>query len=337
MDRWSQLGREARFAVALDVARRQGRRLMRAFPNVVSVGAGFRSRSESRNVVDEVCLRFLVRGKWKSRRARAGRIPPYIRAGAMLGRRKIVVSIPTDVSEFRGGAPHAALDLSGGITSRKRGRQIDYGASCCLVRNADSPGERYLLSCYHVFAPGLDEPPGDIDCVASPGDRRIGPMLEVADPYARSNALDAALVLVEDGQVDALPTWGRRPISHATDFDLQSLHENARLFVHARRVAPESGGLPAATRPGPLAATFQSLFPNPTPFDYRQTAGRTVLFADTLQYVADVRPGDSGSALMDEEGKLFGMHFYGLGNVGFAFAAPRLFDPGVFPFDIVLA
>jgi hypothetical protein len=245
------------------------------------------------------------------------------------------VLIPTDVSEFYGGAPHANLDLTEGIVSRRTNTLIDYGSSCCLVQNATG-GERYLLTCYHVFSPSLSDSPGDIDCVASGGGTPIGPMLEVADPQSTTAALDAALALMEDASVGVVSTWGRYPSACATEFDIQSLHPGAELFVHGRRVAPAFGGQPEVTRLAPLPATFQSVFPNPIPFDYRRTAGKVLYFADTLQYVAGVRPGDSGAAVLDGEGTLFGMHFYGQDTIGFAFSAPRLFDANIFPFDIVL-
>ena len=334
MSQWTKLSRKTQFRIAVEVARRRGASLARTFTNVICVGAGFRSRGGEESLFDEVCLRFLVKRKWKSRLETSNSIPKYIRAHIKVAGKQRQVLIPTDVSEFHGGAPH--LDLSGGITSRRDANPLEFGAGCCLVRNAFSRGERYLLSCYHVFSPSLSDAPPNIDCVISENGEPIGPMIEMADPESSSNALDAALALVEDVTVDNITAWGRMPTSRATDFDLFSLVKNYELFVHGRRIAPASAGFPAVTRTGPLPATFQSLFPTPLPFDYRQTAGKVFFFADTLQYIANVRPGDSGAAVMDSKGKLFGMHFYGQGNVGFAFSAPRLFDPGVFHFDITL-
>jgi hypothetical protein len=336
MDIWSKLERTKQFQIALGLARRKGASLKAESPNVISVGAGFRSRTGAALPTDEVCLRILVRRKWKSARAGRGSIPRYVRTRVRIGRKTVAVSIPTDVSEFRGGAPHVGINLTAGITSRRSGKPLDYGSACCMVRNATSQGERYLLTCYHVFSPSLRDTPGGLDCVSSSGGRLIGPMLEIADPESTGTALDAALALVEDSALDSASTWGRVPVSRATDNDISLLPQEPDLFVYGRRVAPAVGNLPEVTRPGPLPAAFQSLFSDSIPFDYQQTAGRTLYFADTIEYVADVRPGDSGAAVMNSAGKLFGMHFYGQGNTGYAFSAPRLFDPDVFPFDIVL-
>lgn len=315
------------FRIATEVARRRGPALARAFPNVVAVGAGFRALSTTELPVDEVCLRFLVSRKWKRGHGRGSAIPRRIRASVTLRGRKLVLDIPTDVSEFRAGRPHATLDVTRGITTYAAHGPRDVGAACCLVRNAEQPGERYVLSCYHVFSPSLTELPGAIRCRVSPGGPAIGPLLEIADPDGPDVALDAALALVEDSAVTALSCHARRLTSRATDYDLSVLVDQTQLYVYAR------GG---AGRRGPLDAFFQSLFPNPVAFDYRATAGRVLYFSDTLQYVAPVQPGDSGAAVADATGKLYGMHFYGEGNVGFALSAPRLFDYGVFPFDIEL-
>lgn len=332
MSDWSRLEPGTQFRIALEVARKRGIALSGRYANVISVGAGFRSRREHDRPVAEVCLRFLVSRKWKRNRAGRNPIPPHIRARLRIRGKVRSVLIPTDVSEFHG-APQKSLDLTGGITSRLRAAKLDHGTACCLVRNAQSPGERYVLTCYHVLSPSMSESPGETDCISSADGGIIGPMLEIADPDGPSIALDAALVLVEDQTVDQTRIWSRMPMSRATDFDISALGTQSILYVHARRSTP---GQPGGTRTSPLAAYFQSVFPT-FPFDYRSTAGRYFSFPYTLQYVSNTRPGDSGAAVMDARNKLYGMHFYGEGNVGFALSAPQLFKFGVFPFDIELA
>jgi hypothetical protein len=334
MDAWSRLDRTTQFRIAVDVATRRGAALARQHASVLSVGAGLRSCDRSRFPSDEVCLRFLVGRKWKTRRA--GGVPARIVAVARLGGRRVRLDIPTDVSEFGGGSPHAFVDLSGGIASRNAGRPVDHGAACCMVHNPAMPGERYLLSCYHVFSPSLsDAPSSALDCVGPLGSP-LGQVLEVANPDAPSGGLDAALVLLDDPTLDSLPTWGQVPRRRATDVDIGRLAEAGPLSICARRVAPAIDPGDAVTRSGPLPAAFQSYFPHPLPFDYRATAGRFLSIAGTLQYVSPVLPGDSGSAVLDGAGVLFGMHFFGMGNGGFAMSAPRLFAPGVFSIELEL-
>lgn len=327
MSQWSRLSRTTQFHIALAVARRRGRELMKRYPNVLGVGAGYRALSQTALPIQEVCLRFLVNRKWKRRISGAGSIPRRIRAQVSYRGRPVKVAIPTDVSEFRGGKPHADLDVTAGITSRKGGTQREYGSACCLVYNRSHAHERYILSCYHVFSPGLNEPPGTIDCIVSPSGPVVGSMLEMADPSRPVGAVDAALTLVKDASIDGLVSSGNAIRGCATDYDIANLPAQSQLYVYGRA---------NAARPGPLPGAFHSYFPNPLPFDYRSTAGKVLYFSDTLEYVASVKPGDSGAAVADANGTLYGMHFYGKDNIGYAFSAPRLFDPGVFPFSIEL-
>ena len=334
MDAWSRLDRTTQFRIAVDVATRRGAALARQHANVLSVGAGLRSRDWSRVLSDEVCLRFLVARKWKTRRP--GGVPSHIGSVARVGGHLLRVAIPTDVSEFSGGSPQAFLDLTGGIVSRNAGQPVDSGAMCCMVHNAAMPGERYLLTCYHLFSPTLsDAPGGGLDCVGPLGSP-LGQVLEVANPDAPSAGLDAALVLLDDPTLDSLPTWSQVPLRRATDVDIGRLTEAGPLSICARRMAPAIDGRPAVTRTAPLPADFHSYFPHPLPFDYRATAGRVLSIAGTVQYVSPVLPGDSGSAVLDGDGVLVGMHFFGQGNTGFAMSAPRLFGPGVFSIELEL-
>lgn len=335
MSVWDHLDDATRFQIALAVARRRGPEFG-GVGNVVSVGAGFRLRGQGHDLVPEVCLRFMVRRKWSDKRTRPSTIPAFIRAYPVLDGRRRLVLIPTDVSEFRAGAPHAVVNMTAGITSRQGGVGLEYGAACGLVRNVLQPSQRYLLSAYHVFSPGLLQPPPPaLDCIMSANDLHIGDVFSAAQTDG-ANGLDAALILLDDAAMESVAIWGRTIQSRATDFDVSVMHERGPFFVLGRQTAPQVGPLPQVTRGDALPVQFAGIFPNPLPFDYRATAGRIYQFADTIQYVGEVRPGDSGSALIDGAGMLYGMHFYGEGTLGYALAAPRLFDPGVFSLDITL-
>jgi len=335
-DRWASLDARAQFAVALDVARRRGASLRAAFSNVVSVGAGWRSSGADARIHSEVCLRFLVRRKWTERRSRPRKIPAEIVAYALLGQHRIRVRIPTDVSAYPRGAPHAGLNLTAGITSLKDGRAFQFGTACCIVRNVGIPAERYLLSCYHVFSPEMDDAGvPDRSCVRSVDGQMLGDLASKAQILA-PNGLDAALVRIDDANFSGASVFGRFPVARATDFDIAELPHRGSLSLLCRQRAPAAAGMSSLQRVEPLAVEFQSLFPNASPFDYTHDAGRIIEFADTIQYLADVQEGDSGSALVDDGGMLYGMHFYGVGRVGFAMSAARLFDSDVFSLDIEL-
>lgn len=332
--RWSDLSTVEQFQIALGVARRRGRVLTRTFDNVVSVGAGFRLRGDANDLVDEVCLCFLVRRKWADRRTRTQKIPQFVVAYANVRGKRLRVSIPTDVSEFKGGAPQSALNLTSGVMSTIGGNPMDLGSVCCLVRNAALPNERYLLSCYHVFSRTLDRPPqAGIDCSA--GGVAIGSTIDAASAIGTS-ALDAALVRVDDPATTEISVWGLAPSRRATDFDIEQMVGRGQLFVLGRQVAPAAGGLPEEARSDPVPAVFRQIIPVPTEYDYRATAGRTFTFSETIEYKAAVRPGDSGAALVDTQGMVYGMHFFGRDGFGYSLSAARLFDPGIFSLDIAL-
>ena len=336
MDRWASLTTREQFSIALDVARRRGLKLCSIIDNVVSVGAGFRSCGTSPMPTSEVCLRFLVRRKWSDRRARAQKIPEFIAAYVVVKGRRVRVRVPTDVSAYSTGGPQAMLNLTSGVTSQRDGIDLEFGSPCCAVRNSNLPVELYLLTCHHVLDPQMAVPmAAGRGCLRSSDRLSIGGLASVADVDS-SRGLDAALVRIVDPTVDVVSIWGRRPITKATDFDIEMLHERGALRLLCRELAPAADGLPASQRTEPLSVTFQSLFPNPHTFDYRQSAGRFIDFSDTIQYVGGVRAGDSGSALIDDAGMLYGMHFYGEDNVGFAMSAARIFDPDVFALDISL-
>src|SRR5262245_40362044 len=138
MDAWSSLDRATQFRIALDIATKRGRRLARGHSNVLSVGAGFRSQDRRGVLTNDVCLRYLVSKKWK--RQRSDGVPAHVSSVTLVGERRVRVNVPTDVSEFKGGSPHSSLNMTDGITSRNNGQLVDYGSSCCLVRNAAIPG-----------------------------------------------------------------------------------------------------------------------------------------------------------------------------------------------------
>lgn len=336
MDRWAQLDENTRFRIAMDVARRRGADLGRLSANIIGVGAGFRLRGREPELVSEVCIRFLVRRKWQAPPARATRIPGHILAYPLIDGRRVRVRIPTDVSELSEGSPHAALDLTSGLVSRHHGTPQSYGSACCAVSSAATPERKYLLSCHHVFSPTMSATlPQQVDCIVSDSGQRIGPLV-VAASTRGPQAMDAALVRMEDDDIDTVSMWGRWPVSRATDFDLSEIHQRGPLFVLCRQQVPAIDAQPPELRTQALEVRFVGVTFHPIVFDYRSIAGKRFRFGYTIQYVGALRPGDSGAALIDSGGMLYGMHFFGQGPLGFAVAAPRLFESAAFGFDIVL-
>jgi V8-like Glu-specific endopeptidase len=84
-----------------------------------------------------------------------------------------------------------------------------------------------------------------------------------------------------------------------------------------------------------VSASFHTVWPSRA-YPYPAAGGVSFTYADTIEYAASTYPGDSGAALVDDSGTLYGMHFFGDGVSGYAMSAPRLFDGAVFAIDVLL-
>ena len=146
----------------------------------------------------KACVVFVVRDKWdKSRDARAGHqlLPERLLAFAMIGDRRVMCAVPTDVQherDFFGVAPQSerAVYPYGGNS----GDPMDeFGTLTCFVRVGQ---RRFVLSCRHVLSPkpeitsiasgkrfaqllSPDSPPGGPDIGAS--EAIAGPLLASPD------------------------------------------------------------------------------------------------------------------------------------------------------------
>lgn len=329
-DQWERLSGRIQFRLARAVAKRRQGEFKKLFPNVIGVGAGYRTVGSGRSIRKEFCLRFLVSRKWEDRRNRGGKIPPAVQAYWKHNGRMRRVLVPTDVSELRG-EPHRLLDLTDGITSFNGNQPIDYGSACCIVHRRGLRNERYILSCYHVFVPNMIFPvPRNLSLRATDtAGREIGSSFLGGNP---SRWVDAALLSIDSGSVDSVGLWQRNAVRQATTSELNEMPFDVPFTLYVRRSTPPT--VPGQDRAAPLVVTFVGFHESETPFDYTKDAGRHFYFPSTIEYQAAVRPGDSGSPLLDDTGVLYGMHFYGDDQSGFAMAAPGLFDHGVFPIDI---
>jgi Trypsin-like peptidase domain len=326
---WGQLTLTERMKIALAVARRRGSGFIRQFPGVVAVGAGFRLQN-GKTVDNDVCLRFLVAKKHAHRRRSSIKREIIVYVNRRGQRR--AVRIPTDISPFSGGRPHR--DLRRGIVTQINTDLHSYGAACCLVRDARNTAIRYLLTCYHVISPQMSVPVETVNCLDSGSKRTVAVFAPFVNGASPGVPVDAALVALAPG-VAPLSVWGRRVVAKASDADLPRLSTATPLWVLGRQTVPRiDEGNPGWTRAGPIPASFQTVFATHR-FEYPE-ADDIFTFADTIEYRADVRAGDSGAALLDDTGKLYGMHFYGLGEFGYALSAPRIFESGSFPIDIWL-
>lgn len=315
-----------RLKIALALARRRGREIAYQYPGVLSVGAGFRLRA-GQPVAEDVCLRILVRKK-RTRRSKHD-VPREILTFIPHRGGRVRVWIPTDVSELRMGRPHT--NLTDGIVTQDSNGPIEYGSACCIVKDKASPTDRYLLTCHHVVSPAM-RIPGAVDCIHCATNARIASFAPAANFPTPGIPLDAALLATVPG-VPPIDAWGHVITGKASDADLVTLTTTTPLWVLARRQVPNAPALPP--RQGPLPAAFHTVW---TSRDYAYPAPASAIFrfADTLEYTASTAPGDSGSAVIDDDGTLYGMHFFADDVSSYALSSPRLFDPDAFPIDIWL-
>jgi hypothetical protein len=324
---WSRMPLQKRLKIALAVARRRGTEFARQYRGVLSVGAGFRLR-KGQPVAEDVCLRILVKKKGK----RPGRhdVPCEIRTYISHRGRRSIVRIPTDVSELSEGRPHT--NLTGGIVTQDSSGPLEYGSACCIVKDKNSPADKYLLTCHHVVSPSMQAVPGPLACLDCSTNLQIADYDAAANSFDPGGSLDAALLATSPGVVP-IDVWGHVITGKASDADLTTLTTTTPLWVLVRRIVPNTPGVPP--RQNALPATFHTVWPSRT-YAYPAPASANFTFADTIEYAAATAPGDSGSAVIGEDGTLFGMHFFADATSSYALSAPRLFDSGAFSIDIWL-
>jgi hypothetical protein len=177
-------------------------------------------------------------------------------------------------------------------------------------------------------------PPDSVSCINSATNLPAGLFLPSNGPDPPGVPVDAVLVSL-NSNLAPLSVWGRSVTSKATTADIFGLKPSTPLWVLGRRDVPQQDdGTGGFSRTGPVAAHFQGILPQHD-FPYPD-AGTSFSFQDTIEYSADVHGGDSGSALIDSSGKLYGMHFFGTNEFGYALSAPTVFAHGVFSIDIGL-
>jgi hypothetical protein len=359
---WNSLPVRRRFAIAMRLVRRNIAALRSAYgvpgeppdqPHIVSVGVGpklsrprraraARARKPGKPDpslgvlhADQVCIRFIVRSKVDKALLGGDRgprpIPDSIPARATVRGRRVTVRIPTDIQADSPGRLHALMDATDGV------RVVDslnpanrcIGSFCCVVRNKKAAAERYLLTCRHVLCVALAPTGGLVPTDDGQVSHRVS-NAAIADHYDEADLGDGSTTYGCDAALGVMTTpdlpviWATVPGRVAKPLDVPS-----GLKVYVPRKQPTS-----PVRAGPLAATgYELQFDRPI----QVQPGLWVRFEAVVTYFAATEPGDSGSALIDDTGALFGMHFYESGQgVSHAIPAYILFKSGLFKIDIRL-
>jgi hypothetical protein len=92
-------------------------------------------------------------------------------------------------------------------------RDLGAGSICCLVRDAQRPGDRYLLSCHHVLTGSGAVPDFSVDpnaLTTLPDGEVIATLAQWAPlRFNVGFGTDAALARVVEPQVTDITAWGR--------------------------------------------------------------------------------------------------------------------------------
>jgi hypothetical protein len=304
---WRALPQREQLALAAELAIARGVELKRAWPELLSVGCGTRTRTRGGKRVSmrgEVCVSFLVERKWPRGRPAArrerDRLPEFLfdfaddRAG-----RRTLVAVPTDVqcgSQYRLRPHLSRREIEGHDASGGEG-----GVLTGPFRIAGST-ERFLGSAHHVLAPS------SASSASIPG---------------------PAVVRLEGRDCAELAPWRGRLVPPALgpslDFSLARVTElavaRAALGAAKSPVAlcqrvldlPQQAVLHGAART--LRLQFEQVWTDFDRIAYFATGPQprhTLVVEWSVQATQRVAPGDSGAPVTSlAENRLLGLHLGG--------------------------
>ena len=189
--------------LAFEVAFERSRELCLAYDNLVAVTSGFRTRRDGADkprLVQEPCIGFVVRKKWRSpgRSGHPQALPGHLLAFATIDGRRMLCAIPTDVRTVRdygkpmphdGDAPFPF----GILVDRPQADRFATGVAPCAIRRPAAPGRTDVLGCRHVMSRTLL----DLDVDQTGLDVLLGD--ETQRPLGASTAIRGALEKVDYG------------------------------------------------------------------------------------------------------------------------------------------
>lgn len=165
-----RLGRERQFLLVQKVVAERERALRLAYPAVLSVGFGFKTRGSEgraeRNLVRTPCVVFEVARKRKLLPTSRRLIPRFLLERVEEGGALRLCAVPTDVKpsiEFGAPVPHLGdfpISFPHGIavSGLHEGPDATAGAVACIIRRS-SGNERYAVGCRHVLSRSLEDDP----------------------------------------------------------------------------------------------------------------------------------------------------------------------------------
>ena len=146
---------EEQLALVREVVETRTAELVRAYPNVIDVGFGFRRRrrrgSEKYQIVRTPCLHFVVKRKWAKDSDKDPEliIPKRFFAYCWVKGERRLCAIPTDVEDARVFAVTRSQSREIGVTYREDSM---VGAIACGIQRGGGDRQAYALSCRHVLS-----------------------------------------------------------------------------------------------------------------------------------------------------------------------------------------
>lgn len=334
---WKRLGTEPngwreQLQVLAELVETRKAELLRAYPFVEALAYGFGTKNG--RIRREPCVTFIVTAKVKESSRRLPQkdcIPKYLLAFSTIAGKRTLCAVPTDVEErarFDQVRAHAANPAilcqapgPGGSTILERGA----ATTAVTVIRADAPPDDtvYLMSCLHLL--GM---PGSVPAdqrsaiqVCNAAGQRIGDLSEFRGFLSLQfgRAFDSALARIDPEAQSAIQALGlpTQRIFSEGDLPLNVTIRTPRGERKARFLRIHHRG--AANIPRTVAYRF---FPN---------SQEVQLEHDVLVEVQVTQSktigGDSGSPVVDEEGRLIGMHIAGGDSIAFMIPAYELFHP----------
>jgi hypothetical protein len=310
-ERWDTLAPAEQMALALEIARTREQELRLAYPDILSVGAGYASkgRGQRRRFKDIVCVRFMVAKKWPSQsplKNSPRALPRHLWCYASINGERVLCAAPTDVAcgtDYARIKPHSDSGLISAQTADGQGGE--QGVITCAVHIPGDTQGLYALGCLHVFCltaaywpsvPSVTITNGSGASIAQ-SSRYHGAIVDNVP-----NSCDAALAVATDSDAVLQAIAGPRP----------------KLFAQSKDQLP--GAFTICTARGKISATKPTLWvgsqlalPYPTP-----KGTYHVSQPEIVESSAATQDGDSGSPVVSLDGSLLlGMHIAGDGQTAF--------------------
>jgi len=318
--------------LAREVAATRGDDLRKAYPDIIDVTVGNRSRRDPSTgrsrVVRETCVILVIERK-KTHVAEQHRLPEVLMTYHTVRGKRLLVAVPVDVEErsaLAGATPDAAptrLAVFCGDVSPT------FGQACCAVRDPLVPDAIMVVSCKHVFT---------LEAMLH-GEFKSSLLYLADDP---EEVAEIALTLDRAGALRE----GTPDANFSFDAQLADVfgNDDAKARLHAVLGDVTLGGvvkgfdtvphdLWVQTSRGPIKVEFDEQAPRVAKIVYSSIGDvyHETLLISQFQHSSDLQKGDSGSAVTTEKngGKLVGMHIGSDQEQLRAYAIPgwQLLDP----------